>query len=107
MKTKLWQYFKAKNTFKYIDVLDDLMFSYNNSYNRTIKTTPLAARHKDQQTLWIWQYGDVVKKKPKLSENDFVRVSLIKNIFRKGYEQTWSSYLSYRKLFPETLHIID
>ena len=36
LKTKLWRYFKANNTFKYIDVLDDLMFSYNNSYHRTI-----------------------------------------------------------------------
>ena len=89
LKTKLWRYFKANNTFKYIDVLNDLMFSCNNSCHRTIKTTPSAARHEDQQTLWIRQYGDAVKKKPKLSENDFVRVSLIKNIFRKGYEQNW------------------
>ena len=60
------------------------MFSYNNSYHRTIKTTSLSARHKDQQTLWIRQYGDAEKKKPKLSENDFVRVSLIKKPFSKG-----------------------
>ena len=93
LKTKLWRYFKANNTFKYIDVLDDLMVSYNNSYHRTIKTTPSAARQEDQQTLWIRQYGDVEKKKPKLSENDFVRVSLIKNLFRKGYEQNWSKEL--------------
>ena len=69
------------------------MFSYNNSYHRTIQTTPSAARHEGQQTLWIWQYGDAEKKKPKLSENDFVCVSLIKHIFRKGYEQNWSKKL--------------
>ena len=62
LKTKLWRYFKANNTFKYVDVLDNIMFSYNNSCHRTIKTTPSAARHKDQQTPWIRQYGDMVKK---------------------------------------------
>ena len=108
LKMKLRRYFKANNTFKYIDVLDDLMFSYNNSCHRTIKTTPSAARHEDQQTLWIRQYGDVVKKKPKLSENDFVRVSLIKTFFKMVMSKTGQrSYLSYRKLFPETLRITD
>ena len=92
LKTKLWRYFKANNAFKYIDVLDDLMFSYNNSYHRTIKTTPSAARHEDQQTLWIRQYGDAEKKKPKLPENNCSR-ELDKKIFRKGYEQNWSKEL--------------
>ena len=84
------------------------MFSYNNSYHRTKKNTPSAARHEDQQTLWIRQYGDAEKKKPKLSENDFVRVSLIKKFFERDMNKTGQrNYSSYRKLFPETRSIID
>ena len=92
LKSKLWWYFKANKTLRYFNVLDDLMLSYNNSYHRTIKTTPSAASHEDQQMLWICQYGTNMKKKPKLSENDCVCVSLIKN-FRKAYEQNWSKEL--------------
>ena len=100
-KSKLWRYFKANNSFRYFDVLDDLMFSYNNSYHRTIKITPSPASHEDQQMLWIQQNGNDVKKKPKLSENDFVRVSLTKNIFWKEYDQSWSKELFViQKAFP-------
>ncbi len=31
LKTKMWRYFTARNTYRYIDVLKDLLFSYNNS----------------------------------------------------------------------------
>jgi len=34
LKTKMYRYFTRANTRKYVDVLDDLMHSYNNTYHR-------------------------------------------------------------------------
>ena len=39
MKNIMWNYFTANNTFKYIDVLPNLVEKYNNTYHRSIKLT--------------------------------------------------------------------
>ena len=40
MKVKLFKYFTAKNTNKYIGVLDDFVERYNNTRHSSIKITP-------------------------------------------------------------------
>jgi len=40
LKTKMYRYFTAKNTRRYIDVLRDLLHSYNNTYHRSIGRLP-------------------------------------------------------------------
>ncbi|CAF1155517.1 unnamed protein product, partial [Brachionus calyciflorus] len=39
-KEKMWRYITYKNNNDYTKVLDNLVDSYNNTYHRTIKTTP-------------------------------------------------------------------
>ena len=38
-KTKIWKYFTYKSTTRYVDVLDDLLHSYNRTRHRTIGCT--------------------------------------------------------------------
>ena len=38
LKTKMWKYFTWKNTLRYVEVLPELMYSYNHLYHRSIKT---------------------------------------------------------------------
>ena len=40
LKTRMWKYFPAKNTRVYIDILQDIVQGYNNSYHRSIGRTP-------------------------------------------------------------------
>ena len=40
LKTKMWKYFTYQNTYKYLDVLKDLVASYSSTYHRTIKSSP-------------------------------------------------------------------
>ena len=40
LKTKMWKYFTHRNTYNYLDVLKDLVASYNSTYHRTIKRSP-------------------------------------------------------------------
>ena len=41
LKTKMYRYFTAKNTRRYIDVLPDLLHSYNHTYHRSIGMAPV------------------------------------------------------------------
>ena len=40
VKNKMYRYFTAENTFRYMDVLQDLVESYNNTYHRSIGMKP-------------------------------------------------------------------
>ena len=40
LKTRMWKYFTAKNTRVYIDILQDIVQGYNNSYHRSIGRAP-------------------------------------------------------------------
>lgn len=49
LKEKMWRYFTHKKNNKYIEVLQDLVNSYNNTYHRTIETKPLLVTTKNEQ----------------------------------------------------------
>ena len=41
LKTKMYRYFTARNTRRYVDVLPDLLYSYNHTYHRSIGMAPV------------------------------------------------------------------
>jgi len=41
LKTKMYRYFTHANTRRYVDVLDDFVHSYNNTYHRSIGMAPV------------------------------------------------------------------
>ena len=41
LKEKMYRYFTAKHTRRYVDVLHDLVHAYNNTYHRSIGTAPV------------------------------------------------------------------
>ena len=43
IKDKIFKYFSANSTRKYIDVLDKLVYQYNNIVHSSIKMTPVEA----------------------------------------------------------------
>ena len=40
LKNRMWKYFTAKNNHVYIDILQDIVHVYNNSYHRSIGRAP-------------------------------------------------------------------
>ena len=78
IKTKMWKYFTANNnTRKYIDILPALIEDYNNSYHRSIKTTPSKARL-EENDLKVTKalYGKKETKiHPKFKIGDRVRIT--------------------------------
>jgi len=41
LKTKMYRYFTARNTRRYVDVLPDLLHSYNHTYHRSTDMAPV------------------------------------------------------------------
>ena len=41
LKSKMYKYFTAKGTKTWINIIDELVYNYNNSYHRSIKMTPV------------------------------------------------------------------
>jgi uncharacterized protein (DUF342 family) len=89
LMSKLSKYMHSKNTKRYVDVLQDLVDSYNHSYHRTIGTKPVLVEKANDFQVWLNIHKDIIKRKWKkrtnLKENDFVRIRNKKDIFTKGY----------------------
>jgi hypothetical protein len=91
LKTKMWKYFTHRNTFKYTDVLQDLIYSYNHSYHRTIGCTPASVKTDDVPAIRERMYGTSEKSSvPKLKIGTKVRISKSRRPFDKGYLPNWT-----------------
>ena len=92
IKEKIFKYFPANNTRKYVDVLDLLVEQYNNTIHSSIKMTPVEAnREENENKVWRNLYPEFGGKilTPKFSIGDNVRIRKKKNVFDKGYIQRW------------------
>ena len=108
----MWKYFSANNTKKYIDILDDLIEKYNNTYHRSIGRTPVDARKPSSyQYVFKKLYTKKVIQKPKFKIGDKVRISKKKKQFEKGFTPNWTEEIftisDVKDTNPPTYHIQD
>ena len=95
---KIYKNFTLNNNTIWIKDLNKLVKEYNNSYHRTIKMKPVDASKKSNEKIVRKNYNfEIITNKKKFSIGDKVRISLLKNIFEKGYTSNWS----------EQIYIID
>ena len=81
LKTRIWRYFTAKKTMRYIDMLPDLVYSYNHTIHRSIKKKPADITVDNEKQVWHTLYddrGEVKHVKYKFNIGDQVRISKIK-----------------------------
>jgi hypothetical protein len=81
---------------QYSNVLQKLVQSYNNSFHRSIGTSPSKVTKANQEQIHNYQYGDLNSLDNfiefKFKVGDYVRVLHNKDkTFEKGYVQKWSS----------------
>lgn len=93
LKTKMFKYFTYANSYRYIDVLQDLLTSYNNTVHRTIKMTP--AQVNDSNILTVYnntyaQSAEQSRQDAKYEVGDHVRISKYKHVLEKSYTSNWS-----------------
>ena len=92
MKEKMWKYFTANNTKRYIDIIDDLTKKYNNTVHSFIKMRPVdASKSANANIVRMNLYPELPRaKKPKLKVGDNVRITKKKKTFEKGYTPRWT-----------------
>ena len=91
LKEKMFRYFTFKNTRRYLNVLDDLLHSYNNTYHRSIGMTPLQVNKVNESILRARLYRPKPSSfKWKYDVGDRVRITMQRQPFRKGYTGHWS-----------------
>ena len=93
LKTHIWKYFMAKNNRVYIDILQDIVHGYNNSYHRSIGRAPASVsllnvgqvRRKLYSKSWT-----KLGRKFKFKSGNQVRISKSRHTFKKGNLPSWS-----------------
>ena len=92
LKSEMWRYFTYKSTRRFIDVLPDLIRSYNNTYHSSIGMKPSEVDATNEELVRKKLYPLKSKKKPKwkYSVGDKVRITMRRQPFKKGYTGNWS-----------------
>lgn len=98
LKSKMFKYFTAKGTRRYIDVLQQFVTSYNNTVHSSIKMKPSEVNNETERVVFKNLYGfDTYRdylmskmKSPTHSEGDKVRLVYQQKSFDKGYYPNWS-----------------
>jgi hypothetical protein len=103
LKLRLSRYFSLKQNNRWIDVLQDFTSSYNATYHRSIKRTPRSVTKLNEVEVWQNQYDlPQTQKRPKKTKTpkikspfrykigDFVRISHLRNLFDREYDERWS-----------------
>ena len=93
LQSKLFRYFTYKNTYRWIDVLQPMLVSYNNTHHKTLGGTPAEVTPENSDVLFYRLYEQPPKKPLKpllLKKGDKVRMLKKKKTFNRGYEPNWT-----------------
>jgi len=94
IKEKMWRYFTHNNTRRYLDVLQDIIFSYNNTKHRSIGMAPAEVNQDNEELVRNRLYPPKPKTlKYKYDVGDTVRISVKRQPFDKSYTGHWSEEL--------------
>ena len=114
MKEKMFKYFTANNTNKYIDVLDDFVERYNNTRHSSIKITPVEASKKENEVRVYRNLYQEFDRRPihaKFKTGDKVRILKKKGLFEKGFIPNWTEEVftvsKIQRTNPVTYKITD
>ena len=92
-KGRMYKYFTASNTRRYIDVVQDLVAGYNKAYHRSIGRAPNQVTVEQQDVVRQRLYGptETPLKRARFQVGDQVRISKVKGVFEKAYLPNWST----------------
>ncbi len=94
IKGRIFKFFTKKQSYQYINNLQDFVWSYNHTYHRSIKMKPADVTKENEAALWEQQYLKANKKRStpkfKFAVGDTVRISYLRHAFMREYEEKWT-----------------
>ena len=108
----MWKKFILQVSYKWIDILPELISKYNNTKHRTIGMKPKDVNHANElSVLQRFFNGKCVRDKPKFKVSDKVRISKYKHIFEKGYTPNYTTEVftteKIKPTYPLTYELKD
>lgn len=98
LKQLIYRYLYEHNTYKYLDVLEEIVYGYNSRPHRSLfGLSPIEVNSKNQASLWNRMYvnthtnhikrrsGKSAETPYKFSIGDYVRISYAKKTFERAY----------------------
>ena len=112
LKMKLWRYFTLSSNYKYINVLDQIVSSYNNTFHRTIGMPPNHVNSKNMELIWWRMYNKIPHSSgDELKVGDYVRIIMNIKRFEKEAVSSWSKEIfkvsEVTRTAPRTYKIVD
>ena len=107
LKSKLSRFMAFYQTDRYIDVLQDIVTSYNNTYHKSIKMAPSEVNKENESYLWWSQYHpkksfqDFKISSFKFQKGDHVRIADIGSTFAREWRNRWT-----REIFKISDHYL-
>ena len=92
LKQLMYRYFTCRGNKRYIDVLQQIVDTYNSTPHSATRLRPRDVDFYNMETAHrniLKRYG-VPHKSRKYNVDDLVRISKIRSVFSKGYEGGWS-----------------
>lgn len=95
LKERLYKYFSLNGTYRWIEVLPDIVTEYNNRKHRTLGgIKPVDVNAKNEKEILHSVYKHIkISASRRYKVGDIVRVSKSKHVFSKGYTPNWSTEL--------------
>ena len=92
LKTLMWKEFSVNGSYCWINIIDTLTKTYNNSKHRTIKMKPSKVNTTNEKQILTKIYDNIkIHFAPKFKVGEFVRISKYKHVFDKGYTPNWTT----------------
>lgn len=115
IKSRLFRYFTHSNNYRYLDVLNDIIKSYNNTTHSAHGVKPSDVNYNNQEEIWQRLYNQRSEseyyRKAKYQLNNKVRISKYSTVFAKGYLPLWTEevFIIYKvhKTFPPVYSLKD
>ena len=114
IQNRIYRFLSAENTLRYIDALQDIVTSYNNTRHRTIGISPSDVNERNEREIWNKQYKKYLHSRKDhlpFSVGDKVRISTKRKTFNKGYLAKWQEEIFQiafvLRTWPATYILID
>ncbi|GFV12880.1 putative uncharacterized transposon-derived protein F54H12.3 [Trichonephila clavipes] len=100
LQNRTYKVFTYRNSYKYLDILQHLVDSYNHSVHRSHGFAPANVTEADEPMIYKSLYNISSPIRFRFSVNDVVRISKARKVFKKGYlpgwtEETFTIYKRY------------
>jgi transposase InsO family protein len=111
LKSRLERIFTHTGKNNWIDHLDNVVYSINNTINRSIKMKPAEVNKRNEGEVWHNLYKKYIQAKSKpayFKVGDYVKIANTKLVFDKGYTSNYSKETfiisEISKRFPVTMY---